>query len=646
MRLGSRSFLPTGRRKSVLAFGSAFLIGLAATLALGVGGLYAYDQQYSGRVLPGVRVGSVDLSGLDRDAARERLLAAYATLGEGSVILEGPEGDIAIPYAELDRGLDVEPLLDAALAVGRAPSPIDRAVAQARTVIEGVILEPSVRYDPGALNVAVVRAVTPLVVAPVDATLAGSKEGFTSTPSRTGRTLSVAEIETAVAGQLVDLDAGAELRVPVAVRQLDPRIDDADAAAAIVAADRMAVDVEIAVGEDRWPIRATTIRTWIGFSETPDGTMETTVDGEAVAKTLRSLAKKIDLAPRNATFLVGKSGQIVGVTASRDGRTVDVEATAASLVALLEARSAGTPAATLEPALTTVEPSLTTAEAEQAAPQMVKISTWTTYYPIGEKNGFSANIVIPTSIIDGTVVAPGEWFDFWKTVGPVTREAGYRDGGAIINGRTEPTGALAGGICSCSTTLFNAAARAGLEMGARRNHYYYIDRYPLGLDATVWKSAGTVQTMSFRNDTSSPILIRGINTRNGSKGYVRFDLYSVPIGRTVSFSTPIVKDIRPATTITEQTSTLPKGKRKQIEYPVEGKKVWVTRTVRDASGSVIHEDTWYSDYKRVDGIILVGTGGATSQPSASPTPAPSAAPTPAPTPEPIPEPTPEPSPVP
>ena len=71
----------------------------------------------------------------------------------------------------------------------------------------------------------------------------------------------------------------------------------------------------------------------------------------------------------------------------------------------------------------------------------------------------------------------------------MTYARGYRDGGAILNGRTEPTGALAGGICSCSTTLFNAAARAGLEILERANHYYYIDRYPTGLDATVWKTA-------------------------------------------------------------------------------------------------------------------------------------------------------------
>ena len=93
-------------------------------------------------------------------------------------------------------------------------------------------------------------------------------------------------------------------------------------------------------------------------------------------------------------------------------------------------------------------------------------------------------------------------WDGSKAVGSVTREKGYGNGGAIINGHTEPQGALAGGICSCSTTLFNAALRAGFEMHARKNHFYYIDRYPLGLDATVFiSSSGDKQTMSWRNGT-------------------------------------------------------------------------------------------------------------------------------------------------
>ena len=39
---------------------------------------------------------------------------------------------------------------------------------------------------------------------------------------------------------------------------------------------------------------------------------------------------------------------------------------------------------------------------------------------------------------------------------------------------------------------------------------------------------------------------------------------------------------------------------------MDGKDVWVTRTVRDAAGKVIHQETYYSHYARITGVTLVG----------------------------------------
>jgi vancomycin resistance protein YoaR len=262
---------------------------------------------------------------------------------------------------------------------------------------------------------------------------------------------------------------------------------------------------------------------------------------------------------------------------------------------------------------------LTTEQAEAAAPQMQKISEWTTYFQISERNGFGANIWIPALTIDGTIVGPHETFDFWNAIGPITREKGYVDGGAIINGKTEPQGALAGGICSCSTTLFNAALRAGFEMGARRNHFYYIDRYPLGLDATVFISAsGAIQTMSWTNDTDYPVLIRGYRITKAGRGYVKFELYSVPNGRRVVISDPIVRNIKPATDTTQLTTSLRPGIRQRVEYPVDGKQVWRTVTVYDANGAIIHQQTYYSNYSRITGLTLIGAPLATPEPPPTP----------------------------
>ncbi|HEY6013056.1 MAG TPA: VanW family protein, partial [Candidatus Limnocylindrales bacterium] len=348
-----------------------------------------------------------------------------------------------------------------------------------------------------------------------------------------------------------------------------------------------------------------------------------TLDSTPLAKVIQRFAPKVDRAPVDATFTV-TDGKVLGISPSKDGYKLDVPATVAQVQAMLAGRAAGFTVTQIVPTLTVTKPALTTAQAEAAAPQMTLISSWKTYFPISERNGFGANIWIPALAIDGTIVAPHATFDFWDAIGPVTREKGYTDGGAIINGKTEPQGALAGGICSCSTTLFNAALRGGYQMDARRNHFYYIDRYPLGLDATVFISAsGAVQTMSWTNDTDYPVLIRGYKIRNGTRGYVKFELYSVPNGRTVVISDPVVKNVKPATDTTQLTNTLAPGVRKRVEYPVDGKQVWRTVTVYDASGAIIHQTTYYSNYSRITGLTLIGaprTAGTSPTPTPTPTP--------------------------
>ncbi len=590
-----------------LRFAVAFLVGLLLAMAGSVGALYAYDQQYVGRVLPGVRVGGVDLSGMDPATAAEQLRLAYASLGEGELVLTGPDGDESISYADFGRGPDVEAMLAEAMAVGRDGNAVDRVIADARTALNGVVLTPRVTYDPDALAERIVGFADSLAREPVDASVTVvDKTKFVVVPGADGRLADAAVPVAAALADLGDLEAPASLSYEMPVRAIEPDITTAEATDAKKDAERIAARITIALNDDEQSITTTRIRSWLTFSPTTDGGYGVTIDTTGLPEILKRLAKQIDQAPVNASFKTS-GGRITGVTASQTGYKMDIQATAKQVQALIDARIAGATTATIEPTVKVTQPVLTTAEAKAAQPKMKRISRWTTYFPIGEKNGFGANIWIPARLIDGYVVAPRATFDFWDAVGPVTRAKGYKSGGAIINGRTEPQGALAGGICSCSTTLFNAALRAGYEMGARRNHYYYIDRYPLGLDATVFISAsGSKQTMSFTNDTDYPVLIRGYGFREGSAGYVRFEIYSVPTGRKVSFSKPIVRNVRHATDTVEYTSSLPAGSAKRIEYPVDGKQVTVTRTVRDRNGNVVHRDTYYSNYARITGITLIG----------------------------------------
>ncbi len=88
--------------------------------------------------------------------------------------------------------------------------------------------------------------------------------------------------------------------------------------------------------------------------------------------------------------------------------------------------------------------------------------------------------------------------------------------------------------------------------------------------------------MTWTNDTQYPVVIQGVN----GSGTVKFVVYSVPNGRTTTFSKPIVKNYTKAHTETRVDKSIPRGSRKQIEYATDGQDVWVTRTVKDKAGAV------------------------------------------------------------
>ncbi len=427
-------------------------------------------------------------------------------------------------------------------------------------------------------------------------------------PGVVGRSADATAPTEQIVTALTPLDAPATMTVDMPMTPVTPDVTTEEATSAKLAADRIVGRIDLTVGEETFPINTSKLRPLVTFGATADGGYGPIVDTAPLTKLLEGMRRKIDKPAVNATFTTSGS-RITGVKSSARGRTLDVPKTAARIETLLATRSAGPTGPTLAPALTAVQPALTTAEAKAARPKMRAISQWKTYFPLTIKNGFGANIWIPALTIDGYVVGPREEFSFWKAVGTVSREKGYKQGGAIINGRTEPQGALAGGICSCSTTLFNAALRGGFEMGARRNHYYYIDRYPLGLDATVFISgSGSVQDMTWTNDTDYPVLIRGFKIRSGGQGWVKFVLYSVPTGRRVVIGKATVKNVRPASDSVQYTSTLAPGTSERIEYPVDGKQVWRTVSVYARNGDRIRSKTYYSNYSRVTGIVLVGRG--------------------------------------
>jgi vancomycin resistance protein YoaR len=596
-----------------LAFVGSAIAGALLVLALLVG----IQAAYAGRALPGVNVAGIDVAGMTRQAAAAKLEASLPSLTNGTLSLVIGDESLHLEYGDLGRAYDTDAMLDAAFAVGRNGDPLTRGLEELRTLLRGNQVAPRVRWDETMLATALTAAAKGFDREPVDATVTRAENShFVVSEASYGRRLDPAGAIADIREILADPAAPAASTVKVSVEPVMPRVLTAQAEYARSRAELLgSLKLTAVSGKDKWTISAKEVRSWISFRSEIYGGLRVELVGPQMAKSLTALAKKVARDPKDAAFLTGKTGLIVGVVKGVNGRTLDVVGSMTAIATAYEAYGESPlPAPVVKLAVTVVPPKLTTEEANKVAPLMTRLSTWTTYYPPGEGNFFGANIQVPARIISGTVVPNGSWFSFWDTVGIPTAEQGYGPGGVIVNGHSDPTGAFAGGICSCSTTLFNAAIRAGLPFGKRDNHYYYIPRYPLGLDATVWMYSWTSrQDMTFKNDTGHPILIRSIN----SYGVVRFDIYGVPDGRRVSFSKPIIKDVVKSHDTTVYTTAIPVGTTKRVEFPHDGMNVWVTRTVT-RNGVVIHRETIYSDYKVVIGELWVGV--APSEPTPTPTP--------------------------
>ena len=116
----------------------AFVLGLLLAAFWPAARLYAYDQQYVGRILPGVRVGNLDLSGMPVAAARDRIAQEYAGYSEGTVAVTLNGQTTEIPYSDFDRRVDANRLAIEAFAVGRASGAVDRLLGEIRTITRGV----------------------------------------------------------------------------------------------------------------------------------------------------------------------------------------------------------------------------------------------------------------------------------------------------------------------------------------------------------------------------------------------------------------------------------------------------------------------------------------------------------------------------
>ena len=113
-----------------------------------------------------------------------------------------------------------------------------------------------------------------------------------------------------------------------------------------------------------------------------------------------------------------------------------------------------------------------------------------------------SNVKKACELLDGLVLIPGQTLSFNETLGERTEANGWLPATAYANGEVRQE--FGGGICQVSSTLYNAVLYANLEIVERACHQFQVGYLPWGMDATVswgWPD------FKFRNDAEYPVKI-------------------------------------------------------------------------------------------------------------------------------------------
>jgi vancomycin resistance protein YoaR len=479
------------------------VVGLVLLLA---GGYTAAYLAAGDKVPRGTTVAGVDIGGRTQDDAAAALEAGLADRVDAALTVEVDDRSEAVTPQEAGLSVDYDASVAAA---GGEQSWEPKRLWDYFT--GGDDLDAVVDVDDTVMSTLLERLGGDLGTEPTDGDVRFRKGEI--------------DVTEPVVGEAIDPDAAREALVsaylsdePVVGLDLAPAppdIDDADLQKALdgFANPALSGPVTLVFGESRVRLQPRQFASVLGM-RAEGGELVPELDTDRLTR-LVSEGISQDGAPVDATFEVaGDKPRVVPAKPGVTYEPADVTDAFLELVVRPEGERE------MEVKATVAEPEFTTKDARALGIEE-QVSTFTTYFPYAEYR--NTNIGRAAELVDGTVLEPGETFSLNDVVGERTRENGFTEGFIISNGIFKED--LGGGVSQMATTTFNAMFFAGLKDIEHKPHSFYIDRYPVGREATVaW---GAVD-LRFQNDTEHGVLIKASldPSTPSSQGELTVSMYS------------------------------------------------------------------------------------------------------------------------
>lgn len=247
---------------------------------------------------------------------------------------------------------------------------------------------------------------------------------------------------------------------------------------------------------------------------------------------IAQVQSEIDTEPVDAMVMLDVDGPKV-YGESSTGLALDAEALRQTLVARMESGGALDVALPVE----IVEPGVSSESAAGGLQKIVEVRTDATV----SSSARLSNIKLAMQKINLYILEPGQQFSYNAVVGARTEAAGFKEATAY-SGATV-TKEVGGGICQVSSTLYEAALLAGLQIDERHPHSMTVAYTEAGKDATVSESGN--QDLKFTNNTEHTIYIYAAvdHDEAADKDYARITLFSAPLPYTVTINNQITNSI-------------------------------------------------------------------------------------------------------
>ncbi|MGL6197412.1 MAG: VanW family protein [Lachnospiraceae bacterium] len=293
-------------------------------------------------------------------------------------------------------------------------------------------------------------------------------------------------------------------------------------------------------------------------------------------------------------------------TDEEDGWTVNLEATRQAAEEYLNQNEGAFGEGAVTVAKNTDSPEITVSQLQTIQDEL---GTFGTEAGGGDR---AKNLVTGAAFIDGTIVMPGEEVSAYEMTAPYTTENGYYEGSAYENGQV--VSSIGGGICQVSTTLYNAALNAELEITDRAPHSMQVNYVKPSRDAAI---AGDYKDLKFKNNYDTPIYIQSYISESNVLTMTIYGQETREAGRELNFTSETLETLNPEGEpkyVTDADKNI--GYMEQTQSSRSGMEARLVKTVT-VNGEVVSEEVVNtSTYNATAGVVSVGTASDNSDAAA------------------------------